>query len=411
MDLKQLHDRIALQVGGLDGAIDTLVTKFGSYVGKAEGVHPYMRSPGAILCGIPGSGKTKLASALAQCSMLPYKLVHCPDLFASDQGESERNLIQSFEPPATTASSGKFIVILEEIDVLLGSKRVDTLEARMGSLLLDCIDSTSAFVLGTTSLPATLTEEIQRPGRLDTLIELHLKDEAARDAVLKIMLKRFGNIAGLDIARVAKRAHGFSPADLQNLCTRVFMEHRDVTIDGLLSTIETIVPSNLSAFQSKIPRVMFSDIFGMDEVIARVKTLVLEPLCEPERFYEMKVEPPRGALVHGPPGTGKSMLCCAIANELAVNTIWVDASQVRSMIVGESEKALADLFAQARKSSPCILLFDHIDALAPQRGTSEFLSNRRHMYCLIYVCKSLSIAIYKEPGGVFCVEKGTTYLI
>ncbi|KAJ2848831.1 hypothetical protein IWW36_003049 [Coemansia brasiliensis] len=304
--------------------------------------------------------------------MLPYKIVHCPDLFASDQGESERNLIQCFEPPADTPDSGKFIVVLEEIDVLLGSNRADTLEARMASLLLDCIDSTSAFVLGTTSLPATLSEEIQRPGRLDTLVELHLKDAAARAAVLKIMLRRFGNIADSqkDIAQVAKKAYGFSPADLQNLCVRAFMEHRDVTVDDLLKITETIVPSSLSSFQSKIPRVMFSDIFGMDEVIARVRTLVLEPLCEPERFYEMKVEPPRGALVYGPPGTGKSMLCCAIANELAVNTIWVDASQVRSMIVGETERALADLFAQARKSSPCILLFDHIDALAPQRGTS-----------------------------------------
>ncbi|KAJ2227783.1 hypothetical protein GGH97_006475, partial [Coemansia sp. RSA 475] len=82
----------------------------------------------------------------------------------------------------------------------------------------------------------------------------------------------------------------------------------------------------------------------------------------PEKFQAMQVEPPRGALIYGPPGSGKSLLCCAIANELAVNTIWVDASQVRSMIVGESEKAIADLFAQARKSSPCILLFDHVSA-------------------------------------------------
>ncbi|KAJ1849944.1 hypothetical protein LPJ70_000145 [Coemansia sp. RSA 2708] len=187
------------------------------------------------------------------------------------------------------------------------------------------------------------------------------------------MLRRFGNIASADddIARVARKAHGFSPADLQSLCMHAFMERRgDATAEDLERLVAKIVPSNLSSFQSKVPRVMFSDIFGMDEAIARVKSLVFEPLCEPERFQEMRVEPPRGALIHGPPGTGKSLLCCAIATELAVNTIWVDASQVRSMIVGESEKAIADLFAQARKSSPCILLFDHIDALAPRRGTS-----------------------------------------
>ncbi|KAJ1775846.1 hypothetical protein LPJ54_003454, partial [Coemansia sp. RSA 1824] len=320
------------------------------------------RSAGVILSGIPGSGKTKLAVAFAQATGLSYRIVHCPDLFASDQGESETKLIECFSEPADAQDSGKRVLILEEIDVLAGSKRANTLEARMSSLLLDCMDQSLAFVVGTTSLLNTLPEEIRRPGRLDTTIDLHLVDAKSRAAVLKIMLCRFNNIAQADddILRIAKKAHGFSPADLQNLCTRAFMEHRgDTTVTDLEQMVKSIVPSNLNSFQSKVPRVLFSDIYGLDETIDRVKSLVFEPLCEPEKFQAMQVEPPRGALIYGPPGSGKSLLCCAIANELAVNTIWVDASQVRSMIVGESEKAIADLFAQARKSSPCILLFDH----------------------------------------------------
>ncbi|KAJ2818016.1 hypothetical protein IWW50_005965, partial [Coemansia erecta] len=379
MDLEIIRSAVRTNIGGHDEAVDALVGKFAKYsIKTAEMSVPMARSTGAILSGIPGSGKTRLAATFAQSTGLPYQIVHCPDLFASDQGESETRLIKCFSEPPDALDGGKRVVVLEEIDVLAGSKRADTLEARMMSLLLDCLDQTQAFVVGTTSLLSTLPEEIRRPGRLDTVIDLHLVDSDSRAAVLKIMLRRFSKIAHADdaIMRIAKKAHGFSPADLQSLCTRAFMERRgDTTAQDLEQMVEKIVPSNLSSLQSKIPRVLFSDIFGMDSAIERVKSLVFEPLREPEKFEEMQVEPPRGALVHGPPGCGKSLLCCAIANELAVNTIWVDASQVRSMIVGESEKAIAELFAQARKSSPCILLFDHIDALAPRRGTSSSSEN------------------------------------
>ncbi|KAJ2206881.1 hypothetical protein IW145_001844 [Coemansia sp. RSA 521] len=339
LDLELIRNNICAKVGGLDTSVATLVKKFANYItSSVESELPIARSAGVILSGIPGSGKTKLAVAFAQATGLSYRI------------------------SADAQDSGKRVLILEEIDVLAGSKRANTLEARMSSLLLDCMDQSLAFVVGTTSLLNTLPEEIRRPGRLDTTIDLHLVDAKSRAAVLKIMLCRFNNIAQADddILRIAKKAHGFSPADLQNLCTRAFMEHRgDTTVTDLEQMVKSIVPSNLNSFQSKVPRVLFSDIYGLDETIDRVKSLVFEPLCEPEKFQAMQVEPPRGALIYGPPGSGKSLLCCAIANELAVNTIWVDASQVRSMIVGESEKAIADLFAQARKSSPCILLFDH----------------------------------------------------
>ncbi|KAI8326185.1 AAA-domain-containing protein [Martensiomyces pterosporus] len=251
------------------------------------------------------------------------------------------------------------------------------MEARMLSLLLDLLDSTHAFVLGTTSRLSAIPPEILRLGRLDSVVDVHLSDADARAKVLEIMLQRFAKVSKPDdIAAIAKKAHGFSAADLQSVCLRAFMEHKgEAGVDEFLRITEEVRPSNLASFQSKIPQVSFADIFGMDETVERVKSLVVEPLLHSQKYQEMRVDPPRGALIHGPPGTGKSMLCCALANELAVNTIWVDASQMRSMIVGESEKAVADLFAQARKSSPCILLFDHIDALAPRRGTSQTSEN------------------------------------
>ncbi|KAJ2888210.1 hypothetical protein FB639_000794 [Coemansia asiatica] len=210
------------------------------------------------------------------------------------------------------------------------------------------------------------------------VIDIYFADAAARAAALSIMLRKFDSVSSADddIARIAKAAHGFSAADLQSLCLRTFMEHRyKTTADDLVHMVSEVKPSNLSSFQSKIPPVRFADMFGIDDTISLVRSVVIEPLMNAEKYHEMQVEPPRGALIYGPPGTGKSMLCCAVANELSVNAIWVDSTQLRSMVVGESEKAIADLFAQARKSAPCILLFDNIDTLAPKRGTSQTSEN------------------------------------
>ncbi|KAJ1860456.1 hypothetical protein LPJ57_006688, partial [Coemansia sp. RSA 486] len=203
----------------------------------------------------------------------------------------------------------------------------------------------------TTSRPQAIPEEIKRVGRLDTVIDIHFADAGARAAALRIMLRQFNNIASSDdIDRIAKAAHGFSAADLQSLCLRTFMEHRKkTTAEDMLRMVMEVKPSNLSSFQSKIPPVRFADMFGLDDTISLVRSVVVEPLMNAEKYLEMQVEPPRGALIYGPPGCGKSMLCCALANELSVNAIWVDSTQLRSMIVGESEKAIADLFAQARK--------------------------------------------------------------
>ncbi|KAJ2714150.1 hypothetical protein H4R19_001877, partial [Coemansia spiralis] len=376
-----VRQAILAEVGGVDDAVDALVAKYASYArGSPDAGLARARaacSTGVVLGGIPGSGKTRLATAFVEATGLPHRIVNCPDLFSSDQGGSEARLIDCFAAPAASVDcGGMWVLVLEEVDVLAGSRRPDTLEARMQSLLLDCIDAGHAFVIGTTSRPAAIPEEVRRPGRLDATIDVHLAGPAARAAALRIMLRRFSRITDEDIARIAKSAHGFSAADLQSVCMRAFMDRGgEVAADDLMCAAREVRPSNLGAFQSKIPRVRFSDVFGLDDAISRMQSLIVEPLLRPERYQAMQVEPPRGALVYGPPGTGKSLLCCALANELAVNTIWADATQLRSMVVGESEQAVANLFAQARKSTPCILLFDHIDALVPRRGTSQSSEN------------------------------------
>ncbi|KAJ2725246.1 hypothetical protein GGI07_001379 [Coemansia sp. Benny D115] len=374
--LEQIRRKIRSEVGGIDGAVDLLVSRFKEFLaGRSDDWRAKATSPsGVVLSGIPGSGKSKLALAFARAAGLDYEVVNCPELFFADQGKSEACLIEHFtrnaddsKLPQRIGDKGLLdsvrVLILEDIDVLAGSKKPDTIEARMFSLLLSCIDSSSdVFVIGATNRISAIPEEIRRLGRLDTVVDVHLADAESRAAVLQIMLQKFENIAhSEDIHRVAKAAHGFSAADLQSLCLRGFMDHgSDTSADDLVRIASEIKPSNLSSFQSNVPVVHFSDIFGLEKTIQHVKALVIEPLLHAEKYHEMQVEPPRGALIYGPPGSGKSMLCCAVANELAVNTIWVDSTQMRSMIVGESEKAIADLFEQARKSAPCILLFDHV---------------------------------------------------
>ncbi|KAJ2895124.1 hypothetical protein GGI21_005196 [Coemansia aciculifera] len=368
MDYSAIFRAIVHEVGGIDTAVDQILSRFADFVrgAGADRRQASVAPSGVILSGIPGCGKTKLATTFARCSGLPFQVVHCPDLFFADQGKSEEKLLERFGSEEKGTRSGKRVLVLEDIDVLSGSKQSNTMEARMFSLLLDCISTcANVFVVGTTSRLTAVPEELRRAGRLDSVIDIHLSDAVARSAALRIMLRKFNRVSQEeDVDTIAKRAHGFSAADLQSLCLRAFMDHAgDATVDDFVALVGTVKPSNLSAFQSKIPRVAFADIFGLDQTIARVRSLVVEPLLHPEKYQEMQVDPPRGALIYGPTGTGKSMMCCAVANELAINVIWVDASQMRSMIVGESEKAIADLFAQARKSAPCVLLFDHVSFL------------------------------------------------
>ncbi|KAJ2818827.1 hypothetical protein FBU31_005740, partial [Coemansia sp. 'formosensis'] len=295
MDYSATFNAIVSEVGGIDDAVDQLLGRYADFIRGTTADRRYasVAPSGVILSGIPGCGKTKLATTFARCSGLPFRVVHCPDLFFADQGKSEERLIECFSSAEANAddSDSKRVLVLEEIDVLSGSKRPDTMEARMFSLLLDCIGACSdVFVVGTTCRLTAVPEELRRSGRLDSVIDVHLSDAAARTAVLRIMLRKFRHISQTeDVAAIAKKAHGFSAADLQSLCLRVLMEHKgDATADNVLAMVETVKPSNLSAFQSKIPRVAFSDIFGLDQTIARVRSLVVEPLLHPEKYREMQ---------------------------------------------------------------------------------------------------------------------------
>lgn len=170
------------------------------------------------------------------------------------------------------------------------------------------------------------------------------------------------------LLHVSKITHGFVPSDLQSLSSQVILsliKQQETHIEKrhFIQALTIVKPSNLNEFASKIPDISFSDIYGMNEIIAEIKTSVIQPFQHPENYLELGISPPKGILIHGPTGVGKTMLCSALAAEAGVNFMLVESSQIRSKVIGESEKGIAKLFSQARANSPCILFIDQVSLM------------------------------------------------
>ncbi|KAI9317031.1 P-loop containing nucleoside triphosphate hydrolase protein [Dichotomocladium elegans] len=328
------------------------------------------RSKGIVLHGKPGTGKTALALAIAKYSGLPYHVLNSPDIFQSEQGASERRLLSFFQ------QSHGSIVILDEMDMIAGR------EASVASVLRSVLDSNADFLylIGLTSRLHAVDKTFLRSGRLDHVRELVVKTPSARREILEIMTRNLplGSDRDRVLHYVAQVTHGFVPSDLHNLCTQVVLKliQESATVAGIGHfeyALGHVRPSTLNEY--KVPQVRFSELFGLDATIQELKSSVIHPFHHPEQYMGLGITPPRGILVHGPPGVGKTMLCRALAFEAGVNFMFVESSQIRSKIVGESESNLARLFAQARSNAPCILFIDQIDMLLPRRGTSSSSEN------------------------------------
>ncbi|KAG0237802.1 spermatogenesis associated protein 5 [Actinomortierella wolfii] len=241
-------------------------------------------------------------------------LVNCPDLFQTDEGASESQLCSLFH--TLQSGSRASFLILDEIDMLAERSAVRKgVEAKVFTTLLKQIDDLN-----------------RNPSANKALCT-----EAA-------------------LILVSKVANG----------------ERDAKLDlaSFMHALKSVRPSGMGEFQTKTPDVHFSDLYGLESAIMDLKVSVVEPFQQPGKYFDLGIAPPRGVLIHGPPGVGKTMLCCALAQELGINFMLVEGSQIRSKIVGESEQNIARMFAQAKANAPCILFIDQIDVLAPARGTT-----------------------------------------
>ncbi|KAF9350852.1 hypothetical protein BGX26_011019 [Mortierella sp. AD094] len=337
---------------------------------------------GILISGKPGTGKSVLASSLAEHSGLPYSIINYA-------GASENCLRDAF---SSLLSRGRAsMLILDEVDMIASG-----VEAKLFATLLNLIDSinmrpngSKVFVIALTNRLHAVDTSLVRSGRLDKVFDLHLKGVHQRLQVLQILSKDLP----MDpqqrpeiLQKVAKATHGFVPTDLQALCTECALiliskmavgaaSDKMIDFSYFAQALKTIRPSGMGEFLSKIPTVTFNDLFGIQDAIADLKVSIIEPFHNPGKYIDMGIAPPRGLLVHGPPGVGKTMLCCALAEELGINFMLVESSQIRSKVVGESEQNIARMFAQAKSNAPCILFIDQIDVLAPSRGSTHTTEN------------------------------------
>jgi transitional endoplasmic reticulum ATPase len=351
---------------------------------------------GVLMRGPPGCGKTLIARTIAAEADANFFTVSGPEVIHKFYGESEAHLRKIFQE---AGAKGPSIIFLDEIDAI-APKREGTLgevEKRVVAQLLALMDGLNSrqnvIVIAATNMPDLIDPALRRPGRFDREIEIPIPDRNGRLEILDIHSRGMPLAEDVSMAHLADVTHGFVGADLQGLCREAAMlclrrlmpeldlslesvpydrlATLEISMDDFLKALHDVEPSAVREVFVEIPNVRWDDVGGLHETKARLKEAVAWPLKYPELFEQAGVRPPKGILLDGPPGCGKTLLAKAVAHETQVNVISVKGPALMSKYVGESEKAVRDIFHKARQAAPCIMFFDEIDALVPARGSGD----------------------------------------
>ncbi len=349
---------------------------------------------GVLLHGPPGTGKTLLAKAVASETNANFSSISGPEIMSKFYGESEGRLREIFENAQENAPS---IIFIDEIDSIAPKREEVTgeVEKRVVSQLLSLMDGLQSrgkvVVIGATNRPNALDPALRRPGRFDREIEIGVPNKDGRLQVLQIHTRGMPLAEDVDLKRLANVTHGFVGADLEALtkeaalhALRRILPDIDFSADSVPAEIlnkiivdmndfeeslKEIEPSAMREVLVEIPNVKWTDIGGLAEVKEELQEAIEWPLKYPEIFAYMNTAPPKGVLLYGPPGTGKTMLAKAVANESEANFISIKGPEVLSKWVGESEKAIREVFRKARQAAPTIIFFDELDSITPVRGS------------------------------------------
>jgi transitional endoplasmic reticulum ATPase len=351
---------------------------------------------GVLLYGPPGTGKTLIAKAVASESGAHFISIAGPEVISKYYGESEQRLREVFEEARENAPS---IIFIDELDSIAPRREDVTgeVERRVVAQLLTMMDGLEergqVVVIGATNRVDAIDAALRRPGRFDREIEIGVPGEPDRIDILKIHTRGMPLAEDVNIATLAQQTHGFVGADLAALAReaairalRRYMPDLDLekeeidqeTLDKLRvlasdfrSAQRDVGPSAMREVMLEVSHVKWEAVGGLDTAKTEVREAVEYPLTHHDRFDELGIVPPRGVLLYGPPGTGKTLIAKAVASESGANFIPVRGPQLLSKWVGESERAVREIFKKARQVSPSIIFFDEIDALAPARGTSS----------------------------------------
>jgi transitional endoplasmic reticulum ATPase len=348
---------------------------------------------GVLLHGPPGTGKTLIARAVASETDANFISISGPEVVSKFYGESEERLRQIFEEAQKAAPS---IIFIDEIDSI-APKREEVsgdMERRVVAQLLALMDGLSSrgelIVIAATNRPNALDPAIRRGGRFDREIEIGIPDKNGRLEVLYVHTRGMPLDDNLDLKEIAEITHGFVGADLSSLCKEAAMqtlkralpdldikedipaevlENLRVTEDDFYTALKKIEPSALREVFVEVSEVHWQDVGGLDLAKQALTESVDWPLKYPEAFESTGIRPPRGILLYGPPGTGKTLLVRALATESELNFISIKGPELLSKWVGESERAVREIFRKARQASPSLIFFDELDSVVPARGS------------------------------------------
>ncbi len=361
---------------------------------------------GLLLYGPPGTGKTLIARAVASETEAYFIHVNGPEIINKFYGESEARLREIFEQASRNAPS---IIFLDEIDAI-SPKRENVngdVEKRVVAQLLALMDGLKdrgqVIVIGATNIPNAIDPALRRPGRFDREIEIGIPDQKGRLQILQVYTRDMPLEANVDLPKLAELTHGYVGADLQSLCREAAMaalrkffpqidfsslsipysviEMLKVTMEDFYNSLNEIEPSAIREVIVEIPNVGFEDIGGLLEVKEQIIKSILWPEQYKEAYQYYGCKAPKGILFYGTPGTGKTLFAKAIATLNNANFISVKGPELLSKWVGESEKALRDIFKKAKQAAPCIIFFDEIDSLVPTRGKNSDSNTTERMIC------------------------------
>ncbi len=350
---------------------------------------------GVLMHGPPGTGKTLLAKAVANESDAHFITINGPEIMSKYVGGSEERLREFFEEAEENAPS---IIFIDELDAI-APKREEVsgeVERRIVAQLLTLMDGLKArgqvVVIGATNRPDALDGALRRPGRFDREIEIGVPDKDGRKEVLEIHTRGMPLDENVDLDEISTITHGFVGADLESLCKesamrvlrrvlpdiktdeeipKEILKKMIVNKSDFKEALKEIQPSALREVLVQVPDIKWDDIGGLDSAKQELKEAVEWPLKYPENFEKFGVRPPRGVLIHGSPGTGKTLLAQAVANESDANFISVKGPELLSKWVGESEKGVREVFKKARQTAPTVIFFDEIDSIASTRSGSS----------------------------------------
>ena len=351
---------------------------------------------GVLLLGPPGCGKTLLAKAVANESDVNFFSINGPEIISKFYGESEAKLREIFQQAHKNAPS---IILIDELDSIAPKREEVTgeVEKRVVAQLLSLMDGLTGrgnvIVIGATNRPNALDPALRRPGRFDREIEIGTPDKRGRHEILLIHSRGMPLARDVDLKVLAERTHGYTGADLAALCREAAMkallrylpeinlkeeripphvlEKMEVRMDDFMNAFKEITPTAMREIAVEVPVVHWDEVGGLEEVKEKLKEAVEWPLKNPEVFKRMGIQPPKGILLIGPPGCGKTMLARAVATESEANFISIKSPEVFSRWVGESEKAIREIFRKARMASPAVIFFDEVDSLVPRRGLGD----------------------------------------